>query len=187
WGVVGAAPPPAPDEPAPPPAPRRGHGPTVPPKLPMMEVVPELAAADPIGPQCGGALKEMPGQTEDSAEIDVVEQRFVLVKQQRKKYRCACHGGIDTAPGPLQLAARPDVRGRRSSPAFAVEVAVNKYLDHLPLERQARGMAREGLTIESRTLWDQLDALATVLEPTDAARRHVLTAPVIGPDETWWR
>ena len=49
-------------------------------------------------------------------------------------------------------------------------------------------MRREGLTIDSQTLWDQLEALATVLQPTyEALRRHVLAAPVIGADETWWR
>ena len=149
-----------------------------------------MAEADQTCPQCGGTLKEMAGQTEDSEEITVVERRFVLLQRRRKKYRCACNGCIDTAPGLLRLAARPDARGRRYSPTFAVEVAVNKYVDHLPLERQARVMSREGLTIESstQTLWDQLDALATVLQPThEALRRHVLTAPVIGADETWWR
>src|SRR5207245_1685644 len=97
---------------------------------------------------------------------------FVLVQHRRKKYRCACNGCIDTAPGPRRLTTRPDRRGRRYSPAFAVEVAVNKYVDHQPLERQARIMAREGLTIESQTLWDQLDAVATVLPPAyDALAR----------------
>jgi transposase len=130
----------------------------------------------------------MPGQTEDAEEITVVERRFVLVQHRRKTYRCACNGCIDTAPGPLRLATRPDVRGRRYAPEFAVEVAVNKYVDHLPLERQARVMSREGLTIESQTLWDQIEALARVLQPTyDALRRHVLAAPVVGADETWWR
>jgi len=95
---------------------------------------------------------------------------------------------VETAPGPLRLAARPDARGRRYSREFAVEVAVNKYLDHLPLERQARVMSREGLTIESQTLWDQIEALATALQPTyDTLREYVLAAPVIGADETWWR
>jgi transposase len=41
---------------------------------------------------------------------------------------------------------------------LAVGIAVAKYTDHLPLERQVRMMAREGL--ESQTLWDQLQALA---------------------------
>jgi len=174
--------------PSPPPAARPGHGPTAQPMLPTVDVVHELDAADLTCPQCGGTLREMPGQTEDAEEITVVERRFVLLTHRRKKYRCACNGCVDTAPGPLRLAARPDVRGRRYSPTFAVEVAVSKYLDHLPLERQARVMAREGLTIESQTLWDQIEALATVLQPTYAAlRRYVLTAPVVGADETWWR
>jgi hypothetical protein len=48
-------------------------------------------------------------------------------------------------------------------------------------------MNREGLTIETQTLWDQLEALGTVLTPTyEALRRYVLTAPVVGADETWW-
>ena len=176
------------EEPPTSPAPRRGHGPTAQPKLPTVEVVHELVEADRTCPQCGGTLKEMSGQTEDSEDITVVERGFVLRRHRRKKYRCACNGCIETAPGPLRLAARPDVRGRRYAPEFAVEVAVNKYVDHLPLERQARVMSREGLTIESQTLWDQLDALATVLAPTyEALRQHVLTAPVIGADETWWR
>jgi transposase len=177
------------DAPAPAsPAPRRGHGPTAQPRLPIVEQVHELDDADRTCPQCGGTLQEMKGQTEDSEEITVVERQYVLVKHQRKKYRCACNGCVDTAPGPPRLAARPDVRGHRYAPAFAVEVAIDKYLDHLPLERQARRMMREGLTIDSQTLWDQIDALATVLEPTyEALRQYVLAAPVIGADETWWR
>ena len=169
-------------------APRRGHGPTAQPTLPIVDVVHELAEADQTCPQCGKPLREMMGQTEDAEEITVIERRFVLVKHRRKKYRCACNGCVETAPGPLRLAARPDRRGQRYAPSFAVEVAVNKYLDHLPLERQARVMSREGLTIESQTLWDQIEALATVLAPTyDALRQYVLTAPVVGADETWWR
>ena len=172
----------------PPPAARRGHGPTPQPHLPTVEQMHELDEADQTCPQCGGTLREMPGQTEDSEEITVVERRFVLVQHRRKKYRCACNGCVETAPAPVRLAARPDARGQRYSPEFAVEVAIGKYLDHLPLERQVRIMRREGLTIESQTLWDQLDALATVLRPTyEAVRDYVLQAAVIGADETWWR
>jgi len=180
--------PPAAPPPSAPPAGRPGHGPTAQPTLPTVDVVHELDAADLTCPQCGGTRREMPGQTEDAEEITVVERGFVLLKHRRKKYRCACNGCVDTAPGPLRLAARPDVRGRRYSASFAVEVAVSKYLDPLPLERPARVMAREGLTIESQTLWDQIEALATVLQPTyEALRGYVLTAPVVGADETWWR
>jgi transposase len=179
---------PAPPGSSVPAAPRRGHGPTAQPALPIIDRVHELDAADLTCPQCGGTLREMAGQSEDADEITVIERRFALVKHRRKKYRCACNGCVETAPGPLRLTTQPDRRGRRYAPSFAVEVAVNKYLDHLPLERQARVMSREGLTIESQTLWDQIEALATVLQPTyDALRAYVLTAPVVGADETWWR
>jgi transposase len=130
----------------------------------------------------------MAGQTEDAEEITVVERQFVLVTHKRQQYRCACNGCVDTAPGPLRLTSRPDARGQRYAPEVAVEVAIGKYQDHLPLERQARIMRREGLAIDSQTLWDQLEATARGLGPTyEALRRHVLAAPVIGADETWWR
>jgi len=103
-----------------------------------------LPEADRVCPQCGGTLTELAGQTEDAEEITVVERQFVLVRHRRQKYRCCCNGHVATAPGPLRLAARADVRGARYSPEFAVEVAVSKHSDHLPLERQVRIMQREG-------------------------------------------
>jgi transposase len=101
---------------------------------------------------------EWQGQTEEADEVTVVERQFVLVRHRRQKYRCRCNGCVATAPGPLRLATRPDARGARYSPEFAVEVAVSKYADHLPLERQVRSMRREGLVVDSQTLWDQQGA-----------------------------
>jgi transposase len=170
------------------PAPRTGHGPRSQPKLPVVERVHVLDDADRACPKCGGALTELAGQTEDSEEITVVERSFVLVQNKRQKYRCACNGCIETAQGPPKLTTRSDRRGRRYSIEFAVEVAVGKYLDHLPLERQVKIMRREGLDVESQTLWDQIEALARVLRPTDdALERHVVSDPMLGADESWWR
>ena len=48
-------------------------------------------------------------------------------------------------------------------------------------------MAREGLVVDSQTLWDQLNALAHHLAPTyDALGHRALAAPVINVDETRW-
>jgi transposase len=116
--------------PAPAPTPQRGHGAKAQPQLPHVEMVHTLGEADRTCPACGGALREMMGQTEDSEEITVVERQFVVLQHRRQKYRCACNGWVETAPGPLRLADRPDARGRRYSADFAVEVAIGKYLDH---------------------------------------------------------
>ena len=58
----------------------------------------------------------------------------------------------------------------------------------LPLARQVRQMARQGLTVTTQTLWDQIEALARHLRPTyEALHREVLASPVIGADETTWK
>lgn len=75
--------------------------------------------------------------------------------------------------------------GGRYSTAFAVAVAISKYADHLPLERQVKIMKREGLVVESQTLYDQIEALARVLWPAyDRLGAELLDEPVIFVDET---
>jgi hypothetical protein len=69
-----------------------------------------------------------------------------------------------------------------------VLVVVSKYADHLPLERQVKMMARDGLDVDSQTLWDYVWALTQLLKPAhQRLLEYVLSAPVIGVDETWWR
>jgi transposase len=115
--------------------------------------------------------------------VDVLERRFVLRRHKRKKYRCECGACIETAPLPPKL-----VDGGRYSIDFAIEVAIGKYLDHLPLERQVRIMRREGLVIDSQTLWDQIERLARVLRDAyQRVRGHVLSKLAIGADEIRWR
>jgi transposase len=163
--------------------PRKGHGPREQPQLPIVEVKHVLAESARGCPACGGELMEMAGQQEVSEEITVVERQFVMVQHQREKYRCRCNGAVVTAPGPRKL-----IPGGRYSAAFAVEVAVSKYLDHLPLERQSRMMEREGLVVSSQVLWDQIDALAVHLEASyQELAARVLSSPVIHADETHWR
>jgi transposase len=124
----------------------------------------------------------MAGQTEESERITTVKLTYHVEHHVRQKYRCACNGAVVTAPGPAQV-----IPGGRYAPEFGVGVAIAKYTDHLPLERQVRMMAREGLVVDSQTLWDQLHAIARHLQPTyDALGRRALEAPVTNVDETRW-
>jgi len=172
-----------PRKPAQDPVPQTGHGPREQPQLPVVEETYELTQGEQVCPSCEGALEPMGDQTEDAEEVTVVQRRFVLVKRRRQKYRCRCNAAVVTAPAPPRL-----IPGGRYSPAFAVEVAINKYLDHQPLERQSRTMARQGLVVGSQSLWDQIEALARVLVPSyDALHERVFAAPVVHADETHWR
>jgi transposase len=161
---------------------KRGHGPKEQPKLPIVEVVHGLDDADQVCPNCGGGLHEMEGQYEESDEIDVLPLRFVVKRHKRKKYACRCGSCIETALGPDKLCP-----GGRYSVSFAIYVAISKYCDHLPLERQVRMMAREGLVVTSQTLWDQIEQLAWLVESVmPRLHAHVLSHPVVGADETTW-
>lgn len=162
--------------------PQRGHGPKSQPALPLVERIHTLEAPDTACASCGGVLQTWAGQFEESEEVHVVERKFVLVQHRRQKYRCVCGGCVETAPAPLKL-----FEGARYSIDFAIEVAVQKYLDHLPLERQVRIFHREGLEVDSQTLWDYLERLARLLAPA-YAQLHAfqLAQPVLGADETRW-
>ena len=159
---------------------KKGHGPREQPHLPVIDKVIELAEAEKKCSVCDGELSEMTGQNEESEVVTVVKRSFVIERHLRKKYRCRCNANVVTAPAATKL--QP---GGRYSVEFAVEVAISKYLDHMPLERQVRMMRREGLDIDSQTLWDQLNVLARHLNPVyDVLGEKVLESPVIHADET---
>lgn len=166
-----------------PPKKKTGHGPKAQTNLPVIETVHTLDDADKVCTSCGGALKLMEGQFEEAEEIDVIERQFVIRKHKREKYRCSCGACVETALPPPKL-----IEGGRYSIDFALDVAIAKYLDHLPLERQARMMKRQGLDVDSQTLWDQIERLARLLEKIPARILSFVTQqPVLGADETRWR
>lgn len=162
--------------------PGTGHGPTEQKNLPIQPThhsfdrLPDCAA-------CGGTMEVWEGQFETSEEITVVDTSFRILLHQRQKYRCRCNGQVCTAPGPLKL-----IPGGRYSIDFAVHSAVQKFCDHIPLERQVRMMARQGLVVTSQALWDQHAALAKHLETTwEALCAEALAEDVLHVDETGWR
>jgi transposase len=178
-----AAPPPSPEaEPQKERPPRRGHGPTEQSNLQRVSLLCELDEADRACPECGERLKPLAGEAERSEMIDVVELKYQVVEVARQKYVCGCGGAVETAPGPAR-----SVEGGRYSLRFAIKVAFDKYVAHLPLERQVRLMAHHGLNVTSQTLWDQCSAVTTLLEPTyDAIFRRLRAGPVVGVDQTGW-
>jgi transposase len=162
---------------------RERSGPTEQLSLEHVERTFELDDADKTCPSCGGELRPMSGQFETSEMIDVVEVRYQLVHVKQQKYACRCGGCIETAPGPERA-----IPGGRYSLDFAIKIALDKYLDHIPLARQERILRRHGLEITTQTLWDQLHALGRRLEKASRALlARVLAQPVIGLDQTSWK
>ncbi len=162
--------------------PRSSTGPTPQPNLPIVERTFTLDAPDRTCTSCGGDLHAMKDQFEESEMIDVIEVRYELVKVKQQKYVCRCGGCVETAIGPTRA-----LPGSRYSLAFAIKVLIDKWMDHIPLERQVRILERHGLVVTSQTLWDLAYAVAQRLSLVDAALfAHVKAQPVIGLDQTGW-
>ena len=164
--------------------PQTGHGPTPQPDLPVVIEIVELDEPDKTCPSCAGQLEPWAGQFEESELVDVVKVEYRIVKVKRQKYRCRCGGCVETAEGGTERVKS----GGRYSLAFGAKVAVDKYLDHSPLERQVRTLKRHGLKVTSQSLWDQIHTVAEELRPTyNSLLDAIKTRPVIGIDETSWR
>ena len=165
---------------------RTTYGPTAQPDLIVEDETLSLLDVSRHCECCGLPLDEMTGAFEDSEFIDVVERSFLLRRTHRQKYAktCECPNPVVTTPyeGP------PETLGGRYSIAFCASVAEAKYLDHLPLNRQARMMDRLGLDVTSQALFNCLWLLCCRASATyEALRGDVLEVNVIHIDETGWR
>ncbi len=162
---------------------QRGHGPRKQPALRVEQIRLELPEEFRECSVCGEQLEEMGDQVEVTEQITSRIREYIVQELVAPKYRCKCGGQIKTAPRPPT-----HIKGGRYSLDFAIDVAIDKYVNHLPLDRQRRMMGRAGLVIDTQTLFDQLDGLTSHLEPAyEATREYILDADVVGADETWWR
>lgn len=131
--------------------------------------------------ECGSSkLKKMNGAYETSKEIEVVEQKFIKKNHLREKWKCLDCGKITTAKGSLKR-----VPGGKYSINLGIEVVIDKYLNHIPLDRQRRIMARDYLIIDTKTLYGLTRHLENLLD--DIPRmilKEILNQKTVNIDES---
>lgn len=187
-----------PPDPAPPPADepaaseeatdgkrQKGHGRRrLPRNLPRQQVVYELPEAERICPCCGEP--RTPIGRETSEQLDYQPASLFIVEHVRVTYACAhCHGNdepaqVETAPKPP-----PPLERALPGPGLLAQVIVDKYVDHLPLNRQERRFERQGFVLPRSTLCDWMAAAAILLLPLyQRMKELVLQSSVIQTDDT---
>lgn len=169
-----------PEPPKPPPA--RGGRPPLPPNLPRKERKVTVPADQRACPKCGGERACIGYRT--SNILDFEPAKFVVIEEQREKLACRnCpEEGVETAPSEKVM------DGGRPGPGLLANILVEKFVDAMPLYRQAQAYERAGLWISPSTLGDwaafAIDALAPV---ATRILERVLSSSYVRADDTGMR
>ena len=125
--------------------------------LPRVEVVYELEASE-RHCSCGKVLVRIGEEVLE--QLAVIPQQYYVIRHVRPTFACSCKACIRTASMPVQPLPACQV-----SPQLLAHVMVSKYLDGLPLYRQEKIAAREGLELPRARLARWLIDGSTVFQP----------------------
>ena len=134
-------------------------------------------------PNCPGVeLRPMPPECSD--EYEYVPSRMKRRVHRREKLSCprSC-GFIITAPAPTKVYDKA-----RYGPKLLAHLVTAKCADSLPLYRQAKQLARQGIPISRSTLGDLFHRTAELLQPLVARmEQRIAESSHVLADETSFR
>jgi transposase len=158
---------------------KRGRKP-LDPALPREVVRHELPEAERVCPHDGATLQEI--GVEASEQLDIIPQQVRVIRHERVKYACPC------CDGALRLAAKPEqvIPKGLFSEGLLAWVITSKYMDGLPLYRQAALLGRfSGSALSRNTMAASVVRVGQATQPViNLLRDLMLDAPLIFGDET---
>jgi len=157
----------------------QGHGrQRLPQSLERRRVVFDLQEAERHCPECHGALQHI-GE-EVSERLEYVPASLHVIEEACQKYACPKGCTLVTAPKP----AAPIEKGL-PGPGLLAHVAVSKYSDHLPLNRQEAIFARQGVELSRQTMCGWMRDCAELAGPLyELMKQRALASKVVQTDDT---
>jgi transposase len=167
-----------------------GHAPS-PPRRPRDWVAPgaprvqhqcTVAAEARTCATCGRPLSAL--GVDETYTLEYVPGHFEEHAYALEKLACGrCKDAVTTAAGPVKVLERS-----AAGASTLARIIVSKYADHLPLTRQHRIYARDGVTIPVSTLADWVAGVGELVAPlTDVLAARVRDAFLVGTDATGLR
>lgn len=141
-----------------------------------------VPAAARICATCGRPLRPM--GADETYMLEYVPGHFEEHAYVLEKLACGrCKNAVTTAAGPEKVLERS-----AAGASTLARIIVSKYADHLPLTRQQRIYARDGVTIPVSTLADWVAGVGELVAPlTDVLAARARGAFVVGTDATGLR
>lgn len=141
----------------------RGDKPT---ELPEKRTPSRVPEGERTCPKCGDAL--CPLKPVDCWQVEYVPGHFEVQTTEREQLSCRrCRDVIVTAPAPPKV-----LSGGEAGAGLLAKILVDKGEDHLPIERQQRRLAREGLTVPETTVAGWWSQAADLLMPMQEVLRR---------------
>ena len=162
------------------PSQKNGHGrKPLPAGLPRKPVLHDVPPEQLPCPECGTVRTKIGEEIRE--QLEYVPASLIVLRHVRPKYACKrCEGHVVIAerlPEPIEKGL--------PGPGLLAQVIVSKYADHLPLYRQERIFARQGVELSRQTTCDWMGRCADLLEPIwQAMYRRVLQSRMIQTDDT---
>lgn len=160
-----------------------GYGRKIPEGLPVREQIIEIPEEERFCPHCRKPYEET-GMEDVSSEI-CVEKTYYLKKIRRKIYKktCSCAKPIVTSP----VAPKLIPRGKFGI-SFWVDILIQKYQNHMPIERQISELRDYGLKLSPGTIFGGLKNLYLLyLEPLyQSLTREIRNYSHYHIDESGW-
>lgn len=158
----------------------KGHGRrALPADLPRVRKLHDLTDAEKLCPCCQTPRSKIGDDI--SEQLEYVPASLFVIEHVTPKYVCPkCRDGIASALKPEQ----PIDKGL-PGPGLLAQVAVSKYADHLPLNRQEKIFRRHGVTLSRSTLCDWMQSVAEMVRPLVVwMRQETLKSRLIQTDDT---
>jgi transposase len=158
---------------------RKGHGrQRLPESLERRRVVYDLEERKRQCPECQEQLRRI-GE-EVSERLEYVPASLLVIQEACQKYACAKGCTVVTAEKPMA----PIEKGL-PGPGLLAHVAVSKYGDHLPLNRQEEIFHRQGVDLPRQTMADWMRECADLVIPLyELMKQRVLDSKAVQTDDT---
>lgn len=143
--------------------------------LPAETITYTLPKDEQLCPNCDGALHTMGEEVRQ--ELRIVPAQVSLVKHVRVKYACR-HCQKEETETPIRIAPmpKPAFPNSLASPSAVAHIVSQKFVEGLPLYRQERAFARQGIALSRQTIANWMlkgaDWLETIYDRLHALLRE---------------
>ena len=154
--------------------------------LPVFEMVCDTKEEDRICDACGSTTRYL-GKEHVRDEIEIIPQKMQIIRYIRANYVCdECHKTENQAHIIKSPVPEPVIKHSLASPSAVAGVMYQKFVNSMPIARQEKDWAYQGVHVNRATLgnWILKSTREHLFPLYDLMKEELLKAEVIAADET---